>query len=87
MYHPKVNDRIRYQEHEGWVYFISDDYLTLEIATKPKEDDLVSMHKKHHVLLLVYRDRYNEVEYLGYRESIYHDTIITDKQLVHANVA
>jgi len=87
MYHPKVNDRIRYQEHEGWVYFISDDYLTLEIATKPKEDDLVSMHKKHHVLLLVYKDRYNEVEYLGYRESIYHDTIITDKQLVHANVA
>jgi len=87
MYHPKVNDRIRYQEHEGWVYFISDDYLTLEIATKPKEDDLVSMHKKHHVLLLVYKDRYNEVEYLGYRESIYHDTIITNKQLVHANVA
>jgi len=86
MYHPKVNDRIRYQEHEGWVYFISDDYLTLEIATKPKEDDLVSMHKKHHVLLLVYKDRYNEVEYLGYRESIYHDTIITDKQLVQANV-
>ena len=86
MYHPKVNDRIRYQEHEGWVYFISDDYLTLEIATKPKEDDLVSMHKKHHVLLLVYKDRYNEVEYLGYRESIYHDTIITNKQLVHANM-
>jgi len=86
MYHPKVNDRIRYQEHEGWVYFISDDYLTLEIATKPKEDDLVSMHKKHHVLLLVYKDRYNEVEYLGYRESIYHDTIITNKQLVQANV-
>jgi len=86
MYHPKVNDRIRYQEHEGWVYFISDDYLTLEIATKPKEDDLVSMHKKHHVLLLVYKDRYNEVEYLGYRESIYHDTIITNKQLVQANM-
>ena len=86
MYSPKVNDRVRYKDQEGWVYFISDEYFTLEIATKPKEDDLVSMHKKHHVLLLVYRERYNEVEYLGYRQSIYHDTIITNKQLVQANM-
>ena len=86
MYHPKVNDRVRYKDQEGWVYFISDEYFTLEIATKPKEDDLVSMHKKHHVLLLVYRERYNELEYLGYRQSIYHDTIITNKQLVQANM-
>ena len=86
MYSPKVNDRVRYKDQEGWVYFISDEYFTLEIATKPKEDDLVSMHKKHHVLLLVYRERYNEVEYLGYRQSIYHDTIITNKELVQANM-
>ena len=86
MYQPTVNDRVQWREHEGWVYTITDEYFTLEVATKPKEDDLVSMHKKHHVLLLVYRDRYNEVEYLGYRESIYHDTIITNKELVQANM-
>jgi len=90
MYSPKVNDRVRYvsryQEHEGWVYCITDDYFTLEVATKPKADDLVSMHKKHHVLIVVYNQFYNQIEYLGYRESIHHDTIITDKQLVQANV-
>ena len=85
MYHPVINDRVKFKEHEGWVYCITNEYFTLEIATKPKEDDLVSMHKKHHVLIVVYKERYNEVEYLGHRQSIYHDTI-NPKQLVLANV-
>ena len=83
MYEPKLNDRVRFDDHEGWVYCITDEYFTLEIATKPKEDDLVTMHKKHHVLLVVYNDRYNEVEYIGHRDSIYHDTINKNRQLVH----
>ena len=43
MYEPKLNDRVRFDDHEGWVYCITDEYFTLEIATKPKEDDLVTM--------------------------------------------
>ena len=82
IYEPKLNDRVRFDDHEGWVYCITDEYFTLEIATKPKDDDLVSMHKKHHVLLVVYNNRYDEVEYIGHRDSIYHDTI-NQTQLVH----
>ena len=82
-YKPTVNDRVRFHEHEGWVYCITDQYFTLEIAVKDKADDLVTMHKKHHVLLVVYKERYDEVEYIGHRDSIYHDTISKHRQLVH----
>ena len=52
-YTPRLNDRIQYKEHEGWVYCITDEYFTLEVATTFKQDDLVTMHKKHHVLICV----------------------------------
>tara|TARA_B100000902_G_scaffold390095_1_gene438426 strand:+ start:1931 stop:2167 length:237 start_codon:yes stop_codon:yes gene_type:complete len=74
MYKPKVNDRVKYMEHTGWVYCITDQYFTLEISAKPMVDDAVSIHKKHHSLLVVYKERYHEVEYLGYRNSQYDDT-------------
>ena len=33
-YTPRVvNDRVQYKEHEGWVYCITDEYFTLEVAT------------------------------------------------------
>ena len=38
-YEPTINDRVKWREHEGWVYSITDQYFTLEVATKPKEDN------------------------------------------------
>ena len=37
MYQPTVNDRVRWREHEGWVYTITEEYFTLEVATKLKD--------------------------------------------------
>ena len=37
MYQPTVNDRVQWREHEGWVYTITEEYFTLEVATKLKE--------------------------------------------------
>ena len=51
MYQPTVNDRVQWREHEGWVYTITEEYFTLEVATKLKEDNLLPIHKKHHVLI------------------------------------
>ena len=39
MYQPTVNDRVQWREHEGWVYTITEEYFTLEAATKLKEDN------------------------------------------------
>ena len=77
MYQPTVNDRVRWREHEGWVYTITDEYFTLEVATKLKEDNLLPIHKKHHVLILVFNNEFNNVVYLGHRQSQYDDTYIT----------
>jgi len=76
-YEPTINDRVKWREHEGWVYSITDEYFTLEVATKLKEDDLVTMHKKHHVLILVFNEEFSNVTYLGHRQSQYDDTYTT----------
>ena len=76
MYQPTVNDRVRWREHEGWVYTITEEYFTLEVATKLKEDNLLPIHKKHHVLILVFNNEFNNVVYLGHRQSQYDDTYI-----------
>ena len=41
MYQPEVNDYVKWkvklgQDLEGWVYFKSSDYITIEISTKPR---------------------------------------------------
>ena len=77
MYQPTVNDRVRWREHEGWVYTITEEYFTLEVATKLKEDNLLPIHKKHHVLILVFNNEYDNVVYLGHRQSQYDDTYTT----------
>lgn len=74
MYEPKINDRVKWKDHEGWVYFICSDYFTLELGVKPKSDNQGSSHKKQHLLLLVYNRFYDEVQYLGHRKSKYDDT-------------
>ena len=53
MYEPKLNDYVSWRNVEGWVYYVDDTHLTIEISVKPKEDDLVPMHRKHHCLVVV----------------------------------
>lgn len=75
MYQPTINDRVKWKDQEGWVYCITDRYFTLEVATKTREDDLGSLHKKYHVLVLVFKQFYHQVVYLGHRKSKYDDTL------------
>ena len=51
-YIPKLNDYVSWRNVEGWVYYVDDDHLTIEIAVKPKADDLVPMHRNIIVWLL-----------------------------------
>ena len=52
---------------EGWVYFVDKEYLTFEVGVKPKEDDLVPMHKKHHILIVCHHWDWHELEYIKNR--------------------
>ena len=62
-YTPTINDRVRWKDHEGWVYFICPEYFTLELGIRPKLDGQGSPHKKHHILLLVYNRYYTSILY------------------------
>ena len=66
-YIPKINDYVCWRNIEGWVYYVDEDHITIEIAVKPKEDDLVPMHKKHHCLVVVQKFQYDELEYVNSR--------------------
>lgn len=77
-YTPKINDRVRWKDDEGWVYCITDQYFTLEVGTAPMSITSSSGHKHHHCLLCVYKQFYEEVVYLGRRASQYDDVLIDD---------
>ena len=66
-YIPKLNDYVSWRNVEGWVYYVDDDHLTIEISVKPKADDLVPMHRKHHCLVVVYRFNWDELVYVQSR--------------------
>ena len=69
-YIPKVNDYViwdkgKYGKDEGWVYFFSEEYITIETAVKPRPDAECegSRHKFIHTLLLCHEQFWNEFEY------------------------
>ena len=72
-YSPNVNYRVKLDEHEGWVYFVSDDYCTIEIGVKPKSCTLGTSHKMDHILLVCYKKDWNRLEYIRRRKTI-HDS-------------
>lgn len=73
-YTPQVNDYVVWKELEGWVYFVCEQYITIEIGTKPKSDDM-SIHKKDHILVCCFNTDHHQLEYKGKRASKYDDTI------------
>ena len=61
MYEPKVDDYVIWnttpQPLEGWVYFVSDSYITIEIGVKCKDEENIkdcSLHEKTHTLVLCF---------------------------------
>tara|TARA_B100000902_G_scaffold34099_1_gene41013 strand:- start:156 stop:437 length:282 start_codon:yes stop_codon:yes gene_type:complete len=78
-YDPIIDDYVKWDNnhtcHEGWVYFKCDDYITIEIRVKDKCEQNIKdcpIHKKTHVLLLCYRQFWNQLEYVKNRRE---DTI------------
>ena len=46
---------------------VDETHLTIEISVRPKDDDLVPMHRKHHCLVVVQTFDYDELVYVKSR--------------------
>ena len=74
-YVPKVNDYViwdkgEYGSDEGWVYFYSEEYITIETSVKPKPLDQYSKNDRHkmiHTLLLCPAHCWKELQYVKSR--------------------
>ena len=85
MYQPEVNDYVKWkvklgQDLEGWVYFKSSDYITIEISTKPSPlcDLSTFKHKTIHTCILCFPQDYKDLTYVATRPSI-HDGLENSK--------
>ena len=78
-YIPRLNDYVKWTNSlghtvEGWVYFVDEEYITIEIGVKPRPQCQYSnrkkpLHKMIHTLLLCYPYQWHELEYIKSRKS------------------
>ena len=59
-YNPQVDDYVIWKDSlgivlEGWVYFVCDQYITIEISVRDKPDDLVDFQQKSSLLCALFR--------------------------------
>ncbi len=76
-YEPQLNDYVIWEQmgtentDEGWVYFKCEEYITIEVGTKPKPYCDLDKHPKHryiHTLLLCPHYCWNQLVYVKTRE-------------------
>jgi hypothetical protein len=77
MYEPKVNDYVKWNNGkgvEGWVYFKSSKYITIEQSVRPKDSEnyeACQLHRNERVLVLCYDNQWKELEYVKSRQSVH----------------
>jgi hypothetical protein len=78
-YIPKVNDYIVWENGkgvEGWVYFTDKEYITIEVGVRPKDEENYqhcSLHQNERLLVLCYKEQWNQLKYIRSRDSIYEE--------------
>ena len=74
-YTPQIDDYVVWnrssgRKDEGWVYFVDDDYITIETGIKDKphcEYSKEQKHKKIHTLVVCHTWYWNQLEYIKNR--------------------
>jgi hypothetical protein len=76
-FEPKVNDYVVWTKGvEGWVYFVDNEYITIEtnVWEKSKESyEHCPIHRNDRVLVLCYSHQWNELTYVKSRKSVYEE--------------
>jgi hypothetical protein len=77
-YTPEVDDYVKWNKGkfsvEGWVYFKSNDYITIEIGVKDKdEEDILHcpIHRKTRCLVVCYPQFWKNLSYVKSRTDKY----------------
>lgn len=74
-YDPKVNDYVKWKRGiEGWIYFKDKEYATIEMSVTPRHEDdhaHTPFHSNDRLLVICYREQWNELSYIKSRESIH----------------
>lgn len=77
IYDPKINDYVKWTKGvEGWVYFKCNDYITIEQSVRPKDCvnyEACCLHRNERLLVLCYKNQWEELEYITSRKSIYEE--------------
>lgn len=81
-YKPQIDDYVIWIkndiEHNGWVYFVDDLYITIETGIKPKPNCEYTKNEKHkyiHTLLLCHPPSWKDLEYVHTRRNKYGKTL------------
>lgn len=76
-YEPKINDFVQWKNGiSGWVYFKTNEYITIEVSVRPKDDEnykSCSLHRNERLLVICYHSQWNELEYIKKRYNIYEE--------------
>jgi hypothetical protein len=84
-YEPQVNDYVKWNKGvEGWVYFKSKEYITIEQSVRPKDEinyRCCNIHKNERVLVICYPNQWNQLKYVKSRKSKYEE----EKDCVETN--
>ena len=71
-YVPRVNDYVKWDHLQGWIYHIdpTNQYLTLEIMVREKTEQSYkdcSIHRNERCLVCCYPENWHELEYVRSR--------------------
>ena len=76
-YTPSVNDFVVWTKGvEGWIYFVDEEYITIEHGVRPKNKvnyRACPIHANERLLVVCYKEQWNQLKYIKSRTSIYEE--------------
>ena len=69
-YVPIVDDYVKWRNIEGWVYYVGEEYITIEVSVKDKPDNYVTFHRKMHCNVVCPSWNWDELKYVMNRRDM-----------------
>ena len=73
-YTPQIDDYVIWKNHiEGWIYFTSPGYVTIEMCVRPKNEEnyeCCTLHRNERLLVLCFKDQWKELQYVKSRSLV-----------------
>jgi tRNA(His) 5'-end guanylyltransferase len=69
-YVPQLDDYVQWKHIEGWIYFIGNEYITIEVGVREKDHEQIihgTHHRKDHTLVVCYHSCWKDLKYIKNR--------------------